>query len=160
MKEIAVRKSGVVMVDDEDYEYVNQFCWYSDSFHYVFLTKGKEDNFRRVKMHREIMNLHDDMVIDHINRDTFDNRKSNLRICTILENNNNKGNISKNKDKLKGAYKANYGKNKWYSTLCFNKQHIWLGTFNSELEAHNAYVQAKKEHNIICKETSEMGLVC
>lgn len=89
MKEIAVRKSGVVIVDDEDYEYLNQFRWYSDSFGYVFRTKGKEDNFRRVKMHREIMNPPDDMVIDHINHNIRDNRRSNLRIVTRSENSQN-----------------------------------------------------------------------
>lgn len=42
-----------------------------------------------VRLHRYIMNCPDNMVIDHINHNTLDNRKANLRICTTFENQQN-----------------------------------------------------------------------
>lgn len=54
-----------------------------------------------IKMHRFIMNCPRDMVVDHINHDTLDNRKQNLRICTQFENNQNQRN---NKSGITGVY--------------------------------------------------------
>lgn len=77
-------------VDLDDFERVDKFNWYAD---YCKNTKGfyakGYDNKKRIKMHRLIMNTPNDLVVDHINHDTLDNRKKNLRNVTKGENNGN-----------------------------------------------------------------------
>lgn len=57
-----------------------------------------------IKMHRFIMNCPRDKVVDHINHDTLDNRKQNLRIITQFENNQNQQN---NKSGITGVFQRN-----------------------------------------------------
>ena len=78
-----------VIIDDEDYDLVKNKKWYIDMNGYAI------DNIDRVRMHRIIMDPPKNMVIDHINRNTLENRKENLRICTIAQNNKNRSKTKK-----------------------------------------------------------------
>ena len=98
-----------------------------------------------IKMHRLIMNIIDPKVcIDHINHNTLDNRKCNLRIVTSQENNFNR--------RCKG-YCWNKKANKWKAYIYLDYKSIHLGYFNTEEEARSSYLEAKeKYHNIQDKE--------
>jgi hypothetical protein len=80
-------------------------------------------------------------ILDHINTDRTDNRISNLRIVNKQQNHFNRSNV-------KGF---NFVKrtNKWKSTIKLNGKSIHLGYFNTEEEAKNAYIEAKKKYHII-----------
>lgn len=76
-----------VLVDDEDVERISKYKWYIDrgsikSGAYYFITQGRNFPCKTgtVPFHRFIMgcNRGDGTVVDHINRNTLDNRKSNL----------------------------------------------------------------------------------
>lgn len=77
-----------VKVSPEDYVYLSRFKWtYKEG--YAVGRIGKKE----MRMHRLIMREDDpEYVIDHINRDRLDNRRSNLRRFTIKENANNRSN--------------------------------------------------------------------
>ena len=78
--------------------------------------------------------------IDHINRDKFDSRISNLRSVTRSEN---KQNIN-----CKGYYWTKAAK-KWQVGIRINGKTNYIGLFNTEQEASKAYLDAKKiYHNI------------
>jgi hypothetical protein len=79
--------------------------------------------------------------IDHINGDKADNRIVNLREVTNQENQHNQ-------TKAKG-YSWDKNANKWHSCIKLNSKKIYLGLFNTEVEAHNAYLEAKKIYHII-----------
>ena len=80
-------------------------------------------------------------MIDHINGNPSDNRISNLRVVTPQENNFNF-------QKAKG-YSWDKSRNKWIATIQLEKKHIYLGRYNTEEEARNAYLQAKLKYHII-----------
>ena len=101
------KHSGIVKIDIEDEIKVKQHSWYIKD-------KAKEShlqyvcakiNNKTVKLHRFLLNLVNfdkTNLVDHINRDTFDNRKSNLRIVSYSLNNHNSSIRKTNKSGIKG----------------------------------------------------------
>jgi hypothetical protein len=79
--------------------------------------------------------------IDHINGIRDDNRISNLRSVTGNQN-------QWNRTKAKGYHWLKNNK-KWMAEIRLNKKHIYLGLYNTEEEARNAYLQAKEKYHII-----------
>lgn len=86
-------------------------------------------------------------VIDHINQNKLDNRIANLRDVTRQVNTQNS-----RKEKVGKLYGASLaGANwdshagRWKSSICVNGRHKHLGRFDTELEAHNAYISAKRK---------------
>ncbi len=97
MKEIYLRNGGVTLVDDEDYEYLNQFKWRAlkskNNKHVTYAIRDFYLGNRKCKgllMHREIMKATKGEYIDHMDRDGLNNQKVNLRFCTMSENAANK----------------------------------------------------------------------
>jgi hypothetical protein len=79
--------------------------------------------------------------IDHINRDKSDNRIVNLRDGSKDINIRNTERV----EKAKGYWWAKHT-NRWVAAIKINYKSIHLGYFNTEEEAHNAYLQAKKKY--------------
>lgn len=72
-------------VDPEDYPFLSRYKWFYRNGYALTDIKGKE-----TRMHRLVMHEHDEnIIIDHINRNRLDNRKSNLRRFTPKQNANN-----------------------------------------------------------------------
>ena len=135
------RKDGTVLktiIDIEDFELVNsQLNSWSIRNNYVSSHFLKN---RTLYLHRLIMNLENSKLqIDHINHDTLDNRKSNLRIVTIQEN-------QFNQKQTKGYYKY---RGLYRSQITINNKTIQLGIFKTEQEAIQAYVFAKSQYHTI-----------
>mgnify|MGYP003647959551 CR=1 FL=1 len=94
---------------------------------------------RKYYSHRLIMLAfvgESDQAVDHINRIKTDNRFENLRYCTDSENQWNRESV----DNAKGYY---FTKNKWRTTIRINGKKKYLGMFDNEEEAHQAYLDAK-----------------
>lgn len=124
------------LVDEEDYERVMQ---------YRFRLNGKYAyNDKLSYLHRFIMNCPKGMVVDHINHNTLDCRKSNLRVCTHQQNLMNMKSNKKGTSKYKGVSYRPEG-NKWESCIRINNKTIHLGLFNDEIEAAMAYNKKAKE---------------
>lgn len=151
MKEIQLTQGKVAIVDDEDFERLNQYKWQAD--------KNKTGNYyaRRVLfrngkrisllMHREIMNATNDKMVDHKNGNGLDNRKINLRFCNIEQNAANQKNPHKdNKLGIKGVcwIKA---KRKYKATIVREGVLYHLGYFTKPMEADEAYRKAEKKYS-------------
>ncbi|MDR2485549.1 MAG: HNH endonuclease, partial [Treponema sp.] len=80
-----------VLIDDEDYERVCVIKWRRTSAGPYFGT-GKRINgkYKIVWLHRFIIDAPEGFEVDHINLDTLDNRKANLRVCTRAQNMHNR----------------------------------------------------------------------
>ena len=79
-----------------------------------------------------------DGYIDHIDGDCLNNKIDNLRIVTPRVNSQN--NKRARAGKLTGAYKRG---NMYYSMIRFEGRQFFIGVFDTELEAHNAYLKAE-----------------
>ena len=94
-------------------------------------------------MHRIILNTPKGMWSDHINHNTLDNRRKNLRIATGSQNQWNKRKAS-GSSKYKGV-SWHKGNNKWASQLLAKEKPRYHKEFNSEIDAALAYdVMARK----------------
>ena len=88
MKEIKLTKNQVALVDDEDYEWLNKYKWHCKN-RPPYHNAARTTNNTTILMHREIMRPGPGYQVDHINHQTLDNQKSNLRIVTISQNHQN-----------------------------------------------------------------------
>jgi hypothetical protein len=168
MKEIKLSLAGknkgsyVALVDDEDFEYLNQFRWH--------VVEGRKD-FRvarnvsiegnlqkRIYMARFIMNPDNKLVVDHIDHNPLNNQRNNLRVCTRNQNIQNKSacgvskylgvsrivshckNISKD-----GSEHISYARPKFQAGVYFNNKVNYLGRYETEEEAAMAYDKKAKE---------------
>lgn len=109
--EIIIEKDNTnlkIKIDKEDIDKVKQYRWcarYDKTINGYYVEAWERgENRKRLKLHRYITNCPKDMVVDHINRDTLDNRKQNLKVCTQQENAKNKGMYKNNKLGLKYIY--------------------------------------------------------
>lgn len=94
-------------------------------------------------MHREVVGLsvHDPMVVDHINGNTLDNQRINLRICTHQQNLCNRGSTRGNTSGFKGVVWHKH-RRKWVAKIKVNYKTYHLGLYATPEEAHLAYQRA------------------
>lgn len=145
MKKIKLTQEKYAMVDDDDYEFLSQFNWYAFKNHGTYRAVRCASGLKRtVYMSRDLMKPLSGMVVDHINGDTLDNRKCNLRVCTSAENIRNRKLHKNSISGYKGVRKQ--GKN-WRATIRANDKRIFLGVFNTKEEAAAAYNEASKKYH-------------
>lgn len=142
-------KGNEVKVDDEDFEYLNQWKWqinkgYATRIHHIAVIDRKQ-KVRLMSMHREVLRNNgleiEGFDIDHINRDRLDNRKENLRIATRSQNNMNSKIPVNNTSGFKGVSWHKQNK-KWYARISVNRKVHRLGFFSDKMEAVKKYDQA------------------
>lgn len=164
MKTIPLTQGKVAIVDTSDYEWLNRFKWYATKGHQTYyavrnITVGKKRR-RLQQMHRIILGLQrdDKRQCDHRDSNGLNNQLSNLRVCTSRQNcrsQRKKGNISK----YKGVH-WNKRADKWRSLIRTNEKRIYLGLFNSEIDAARAYdVAAPKHHGNFAITNKMLGLL-
>lgn len=128
------------IINKESYDLVKDYRWSIGSTGYA--VSRTEDKGKMYLMHRIIMNVPDDMVIDHVNHNKLDNRLSNLRICTQIQNTQNYNKSKKNTSGYKGVSKSG---NKWLAQIYHNGKHYHIGLFNTAEEAARARDKKAKE---------------
>ena len=86
MKKIQLTRNKYTIVDDDMFDYLNQYKWHlSDNGYAVRRPWGPNGSYT-IRMHRIVSATPDGLVTDHINGNPLDNRKSNLKNCTQQEN--------------------------------------------------------------------------
>ena len=110
-RQIPLTQGYVTIVDEDDYHWLIRFKWCTGKARTKMPIarraakrgEGMGSKFKEIMMHRLIMGDPEGYQIDHINGDTLDNRKVNLRICTRTQNMVNQKNRSSNKTGFKGV---------------------------------------------------------
>lgn len=134
MKEIIVKGfQRPAIVDDDEYEMLCVYKWHKAGKGYVQTytrMPWSEGKLVSVKMHRMILGLKrgDGNVVDHINGDPLDNRRSNLRICTYEHNAWNSKKKSTNKSGFKGVSFRKETR-KYEAHICVKGKNLYLGSF-------------------------------
>lgn len=154
MKKIKLTQGKVALVDDEDFEELNQHKWYAYSKEHLWYARrstyiGKVDGRYKqdkVLMHRQIMGTPKDMETDHKNGNGLDNRKSNLRVCTHAQNSMNQRRAKNNTSGYRGVW---LDRKLWRAVIRVGGQRKDLGRFKSKTEAVYAY---KTTMVILCGE--------
>jgi len=149
MNVIKLSKNGknkgkfVALVDDDDFEYLNQFNWTVDQRSYGNYAYRRIDKGTISIMHREIMQVTNDFIIDHKDHNGLNNQKLNLRICTNSDNTKNRSKSIGKSSKYKGVslYKKT---NKWICQIRNNQKLIFLGYYETEIAAAKVYDNAAK----------------
>ena len=142
--------STFALVDDEDYEWLNQWKWYAVPGRKTFYaarqirTKAGRGGQRIVFMHRMILGLEriDQTESDHKNGNGLDNQRQNVRKATRVQNCRNRSGRQNTKSKYKGVVGRS---NKWRARITVEHKQFHLGYFRTEFAAAKAYDKKAKE---------------
>ena len=153
MKEIPLSQGQIALVDEVDYNWLNQRKWHAiqpDSRYTFYATrtvrmsKGKR---KREWMHRVILGLQpsDKRQCHHHDGNGLNNQQSNLRVCTAMQNIQSARKRTGCTSKHKGVFWYQRSR-KWCSRIGLNRKRIHLGYFGSETEAAKAYNESALKH--------------
>lgn len=149
-KKIKLSDSIFVLVDDEDFDFLNQYKWHNNpktgAVGKMFKSGDNRRQGRRSNkiMHRIIMNAPDGIEVDHKNRNKLDNRKDNLRLSTRSQNGMNTKPLSHNKCGVKGVF-CDRGKWRVHISVKGKKRHY--SSYDSFEEAVMARKKLAKEYH-------------
>ncbi len=151
MKQIPLTRNLFALVDDEDFEQLNQWKWYAGvkkNGNFCAKRAYQRDNKTyTVFMHRFVMNAVDGQQVDHIDGNQLNNQKVNLRLCTTSENICNRVKQANNTSGYKGVSFSTSCKNPWRAMIGVDYRLVYLGSYPSPLEAAQAYDKAAMEYH-------------
>ena len=140
MKKIQLTQGKVALVDDEDCERVNQFRWYANFSRGQWSARhsGKKFNGKQFPMllSRFILNAPRGVEVDHRDRNALNNQRSNLRLCTHAENQQNSK--CRRTGHLKGVWQPK-GTKRWAARITIKGRDCHLGMFDTAEEAAKSY---------------------
>lgn len=141
MKVMVIRASNdgtPFIVDGADYEMLRSFRWSHDGNGYA-ITGRKGGG--TISMHRMLLNDPPHKVVDHINRNRRDCRRSNLRAITPMQNAWNRTPIAS----LSGFTGVALRKGKWTATITVERKKMYIGSFDTPELAALAYNDMARE---------------
>ena len=158
---IYLTQGKVALIDSEDYPELNQYKWFAQKDLHTYYAarkskwiKGSKKDLRsKISMHRVIINAPKGVMVDHINGNGLDNRKSNLRVCTPRQNQQNLVHIKKKSSRFTGVMWNKVNK-KWQANITIKNKIKYLGLYDDEREAAKAYERTCRElfgEELICK---------
>lgn len=148
MKELQLTRGMVAIVDDEDYEPLSAYRWHAKtsgsnpSKDYACRSTGGPRG-PRILMHRAIIGAPVGMDVDHINGDSLDNRRANLRLATRSQNLQNRPRQRNNSSGYKGV--SRYRTGQWMACITVDGARKYLGYHPTPELAHAAYCAAAAE---------------
>lgn len=132
-------KGEKVLVNNEDFECLNQWKWYLSAKGYAVRKPGKSAVF----MHRLINKTPADKQTDHINHNKLDNRRTNLRSVTNQQNHFNRPIDSNNTSGHKGV-SWDSARSRWTAYIVKDNRTFHLGRFLNIEDAVNARLNAEE----------------
>lgn len=150
MKEIPLTQGAIAIVDDEDFEHVSAYKWrvnryryvsYASHSYYIGRTESGRKEVGSVLMHRLIMNAPEGVEVDHRNGDGLDNRRANLRLCTVSQNQQNRIQLPRNTSGFRGVTRIKKYANRWQASI----GNLYIGWYATPEAAAHAYDAKARE---------------
>lgn len=143
---VSLTKGLYCIVDDEDFIELSKYKWHARKAGSGFVAaRGywdkKQKRVRTELMTRYVMKANNNQQVDHINHNTLDNRKCNLRLCSPIENCQNRLIRCDNSSGYKGVSLKRESK-KWGAHIYNHGKQIFLGYFTNKIDAAIAYNEA------------------
>jgi hypothetical protein len=140
-KIILLTRGLTATVSDEDFDLLNKFNWNAVKGAVYYYAVRSND---KAKMHRIIVDAPSGMQVDHIDGNTLNNTRENLRICTVSQNQcNSKVRV----DNTTGYKGVTICKSKYYAQIRHNGKRISLGYYEKPEDAARAYDEAAKKYH-------------
>lgn len=144
MKEIPLTQGKVVLVDDEDYDFLNQWKWHAlksrDTF-YAARGVYSKHGIIQIRMHRLLLNAPADMEVDHRDGNGLNNTRRNIRLCTAQANRCNERKRANKTSQYKGVSWHKKDR-RWHARIQLNGILKYLGGFHTQEEAALIYNMA------------------
>lgn len=146
MKLIPLTRGKFAIVDDDDFDCLNCFCWHCTK-------QGRAGRIERrsgsrkpytILMHRQILRARRGVEVDHINLNPLDNRKENLRLATFSQNQWNRRVYRNSSTRFKGVGKKGNG---YRARISVHGKSICLGVFETARLAAFAYANAARKYH-------------
>lgn len=161
MREIALTRGLVAIVDDEDYERLSSLKWRAQttgSRRHIYASTRTKDGVL-LMMHREIAGALPGESVDHENGDTLDNRRCNVRRCTRSQNGANVK-VVQARSGYKGVHVSTRRGRPWRAAIMVNKKSRTLGYFDDPEDAARVYdAEAKRAFGKFAATNESLGLL-
>lgn len=149
MKTIPLSQGKFAILDDEHYDYLNQWKWHTHNSRgklyaarWGYWSINDTERKTRVMMHREIAGI-TGLQVDHINGDSLDNRSENLRPATMSQNQMNQKIHQASRSGFKGVRETSA--DRFQARITINGKYLCIGTFPTKTDAALAYNKAATE---------------
>ena len=138
MKIIKLTRGKNALVDKDVFERLSKHKWFFEDSGYPMTNIKEDGKWKKERMHYFIMEKKEGKIIDHINRNRLDNRKSNLRYATYSENFHNADISKRNKSGYKGVHWDKQSQ-KWRAMASVKGKQKHIGLYDCKKEAAKAY---------------------
>lgn len=152
MIEIPLTQGQVALIDDEDLGLVGRYRWYAawnphtQSFYAQTNAWLDDDKKHTLRMHRLLLGNPKNVIVDHIDHDTLNNTRANLRLSTNKESSMNRRRRKDNASGYKGVrLDKRYGV--WIARIQTSHGRKDIGRYRTAEEAYAAYCAAALEHH-------------
>jgi len=137
MKEIPLTRGYITIVDDDDYLLLSKYKWFVLVTRRTSYARRSISKRKKLIMHRIIMNPQKGFEVDHIDGNGLNNQRSNLRVVTRRQNQQNR-HLAKIGDFVGTQFDPRC--NRWQSKICIKGKTKHLGMFSTAYEAHKRYL--------------------
>lgn len=146
---VVIRTEVAVLIDDIDADLLDQSKWHvstNNTHTYAQRRVGDKNEYLHRAIAHRMGDVAEGLKVDHINGDTLDNRRSNLRVVSHRDNIRNRkgpnkgsasGHLGVSPDKARGG---------WRAYIKLDNKMLWLGRFDNIDDAVSARINAEKKH--------------